>query len=72
MGHPNYYGRNLAFHLALSDKSIWPGLPSVGLLNKSLCSLASVVLSAKWGCSEGYALIYHPSVRLGLGSPQGL
>lgn len=60
MEHPSYHGRKSAFDLALHEKSLWPGMPGFGLLDKSLCSLASVMLSAKWGFDEGQAVICHP------------
>lgn len=72
MGHPSYHGRKAAFDLVLHEKSLWSEVPGFGLLNKPLCSLASVMLSAKWGCDEGQTVISHPSVRLGPGSHREL
>ena len=72
MGHPSYHGRKAGFDLALHEKSLWSEVPGFGLLNKPLGSLASVMLSAKWGCDEGQTVISHPSVRLGPGSHREL
>lgn len=68
MEHPSCHGKKSAFDLALHEKSLWSGVPGFGLLNKLLYSLASVMLSAKWGCDEGQTVISHPSVRLDPGS----